>query len=686
MEELKDKKRIAKPKILGGCALPIGIFCVFLLICVTLFLLVKTSSSEHIAPRYINNAVKTLDKKADKLARKESTQDTKKTVYDIDNTIKALFSIEQAMSSAKNFEELTSLIVHQDSDNVAPDVLELKRRFFKAYQKLLDARDKYDEINSIYNITTGSMLDLASSVDYLNFNLDHNQTMRVWDKRLQEGKIKEKILDRISEHKDELIDFYFDYMKTTSQYYKEWNMLCSYRDRAYLAMFENDWDEAFKNSYEAVKLSPSEKEAHIIMIMSLLERNNETDLAVASKFIEDFIAKNQGQEAPGWLLRGVLNLKNKNYDKALLDFEQAAVYYPKQQEVLLDKVNLYKKRNFLNKSKEGRIILNIYWGIMSGSGYFSPDFQIARINMENGDMDKARKKIFDHFFRRRMQGQWDKVLADFQYSSRFLKTALHEINKDMNTENLEVEINPAFFTNSVILSIKNNSPRDLHNITILLCVRFTDMFKGDYISFPVGETTATLKSGETMVVGRQNISDITKDKLGSVKKFKDIIDYAAVIVSDELISWIDAKPAAIQKETANNIEQFKTKLSLETVRLIEKSYKDLDLVQAAKNPILIDALKKITNQLLEKSSLPQDYKQKLSQDEFQNELINDMINAASEIIKKNGNPDPGTDDLSIKAQEYFDKTRKYFQDKFGTKTEIPPTNSAPATKDNNPPQ
>lgn len=669
LEELKKESR--KPKIIGGCALPIGIFCVFILICITLYLLVRTSNPEHIAPRYINNAVRTLDKKAEKLPPKEVSGGKTKP-YDIDNTVKALFAIEQAMSSAKSFEELTTLIVHQDSENVAPEVLDLKRRFFRTYQKLLDARDKYDEINSIYNITTGSMIDLASSVDYLNFNLDHNQTMRVWDKRLQEGKLKEKILDRISEYKDELIDFYFDYMKTTARYYKEWNMLCSYRDRAYLAMFENDWDEAYRNAAEAVKLSPTEKEAHIIMIMALLERGGETDLPLASSLIEDFIAKNQGQEAPGWLLRGVLNMKNKKYDKALLDFEQAAVYYPKQQEVLLNKVNLYKKRNFLNKSKEGRVILNIYWGIMSGSGYFSPDFQLARINMEKGDMEKARKKIFDHFFRRRMQGQWDKVLADFQYSSRFLKTALHEINKDMNTDSLEVEINPAFFTNSVILSIKNKSPKDLHNVTILLCVRFTDMFRGDYISFPVGETTATLKSGETMVAGRQNINEITKDKLGSVKKFKDIIDYAAVIISDEVISWIDAKPAEIQKDTAINIDQFKAKLSLETAKLIEKSYKDIDIAQTAQNPLFKAALQKVIAEILAKSPLPEDYKQKLSQEEFQNELLKDMVNAAAEIIKKNGTDETNPEDLSMKAQGYFDRTKKYFQDKFGTKPDQTP--------------
>jgi hypothetical protein len=132
------------------------------------------------------------------------------------------------------------------------------------------------------------------------------------------------------------------------------------------------------------------------------------------------------------------------------------------------------------------------------------------------------------------------VLTDFRYCGKYLDTELYEIAE---AEKINLRIDSAFFSNSVIVSIYNASTRDIHNVTLLLCVRFTDMFKGDYISFPVGETLSILKSGEEVTVGRENITGITKEKLGEVKEFKDIIDFAAVLISDEVITWVDSKPA-----------------------------------------------------------------------------------------------------------------------------------------------
>jgi hypothetical protein len=76
------------------------------------------------------------------------------------------------------------------------------------------------------------------------------------------------------------------------------------------------------------------------------------------------------------------------------------------------------------------------------------------------------------------------------------------------------------------------------------------MFRGDYMSFPIGESTALLPAVSSINVGRQNISDITKDNIGSVKKWKDIIEYGAVLISDEVITWIPPAPKPPVNETA----------------------------------------------------------------------------------------------------------------------------------------
>ena len=300
-----------------------------------------------------------------------------------------------------------------------------------------------------------------------------------------------------------------------------------------------DPGEVIANASAAVKLAPDEKEAHILLAMALLERNGESDLALAESVLDDFLKKHPSS-ASGHLLRGVAKIRAKRSGEAATDFAQAAVYFPKQQEELSNRLGVYRKRAYLNKSMEGRIIVNAYRAMMSGSGYFSPDFQLARLLLESGRKEEARRKIFDHFFRRRMQGEWDKVLDDFRFSWRFLNTELFRIDAGA-AETLKLSIDSAFFTNSVILKMTNDGKEPLHNVTILLCVRFTDMFKGDYISFPVGETLAVLPPGRSVEIGRRGIGEVSERILGVKKKFKDIIEYAAVVISDETISWIESK-------------------------------------------------------------------------------------------------------------------------------------------------
>jgi len=90
-------------------------------------------------------------------------------------------------------------------------------------------------------------------------------------------------------------------------------------------------------------------------------------------------------------------------------------------------------------------------------------------------------------------------------------------------------------------------------------------FSGDYVSFPIGETLAVLKTGETNTVGRKNITEITEETLGSVKKFKDIIEFAAVVISDELITWAEPKTAGPVAQA--NEPTLKDKLSEQATKL-----------------------------------------------------------------------------------------------------------------------
>ncbi len=590
-EENAQKKNKFRP-VVFGCLIPSAGFLVLAIIAA---LLLSRAEPPGKKPEYIKSAEPRIEQRISNVEKKilEHASDS----YDPDTTVMALFSMETAIRNAGNFEQLTEYIVQESPEKVAPEIQLLKYRFFNVYKKLLSNKDSEADAKSIYRTAQGALLDFASTVDPLAFTYSRAQAQKIWEKHQAQVRMDADLRRRIERNQDEIVDFLFEFMTLSSKYYKEWEQLCALRDRAYLAAWEGSRDEVIANASAAVRLAPDEKGAHILLIMALLERNREDDLAVANGLIDDFLEK-YPDNASGYLLRGVAKVRGKHLNEAATDFAQAAVYFPKQQEELSNRLGVYRKRAYLNKSMEGRIIVNAYRAMMSGSGYFSPDFQLARLMLEDGRKTEARKKIFDHFFRRRMQGEWDKVLDDFRFSYRFLNTDLFKID-DGSGNTVDIAIDSAFFTNSVILKVTNTGGKPLHNVTILLCVRFTDMFKKDYISFPVGETLALLKPGQTVEIGRRNIGEVSENILGMKKKFKDIIEFAAVMISDETISWIESKnvgeilPEPVKEKKPLHLGKAKTTADV----LTEKAK---EVVKDAVNSVIDKTIDKLNKPVKEK--------------------------------------------------------------------------------------
>lgn len=508
-----------------------------LLVIAALLIHFDVFSMKEESPAFIRSAQSHVDQKMSELEKQIIGNAA--AAYDLDMTVSALFALESALKQSENFEQLTEYIVQKSPEKVAPEIQLLKYRFFQIYRKLLSIRETDAEQKSLFNTARSVLLDFASSVDPLTFSYNRAQVEKVWEKHQANAQINAGLRKRMERNQEEIVDFLFSLMTLSAKYQREWERLCALRDRAYLAAWKGDLNEVIANASAAVRLAPDEKEAHILLAMALLERGNESDLAVADTLVNDFLERHP-DSAPGHLLRGVAKIRAKRSSEAVTDIAQAAVYFPKHQDELSDRLGIYRKRAYLNKSMEGRIIVNAYRAMMSGSGYFSPDFQQARLLLESGRKEEARKKIFEHFFRRRMQGEWDKVLDDFHFSSRFLNTDLFQIDAAAG-KSLELSVSPAFFSDSVVLRVTNSGKEPLHNLTILLCVRFTDMFNGDYISFPIGETLAVLPPGRSAELGRRDVGDVSEQNLGVRKKFDDIIEYAAVLISDETISWISSK-------------------------------------------------------------------------------------------------------------------------------------------------
>jgi hypothetical protein len=291
---------------------------------------------------------------------------------------------------------------------------------------------------------------------------------------------------------------------------------------------------------------------------------------------------------------------------------------------------------------------------------------LAKIAQLRGDKDQAREKIFDHFFRRRLQGQWDRVLTDFRFCNKNLETDPFKIEGN----NISLEIKPAFFFNSVIAKIHNGSNRDIHNVTLLLCVRFTDMFKGDYISFPVGATQATLPAGKTLTVGRRDISDVTIEKLGTRKQFKDIIDYAAVLISDEIITWVEPRPAVIKKPVN---KPDKLKMASEIARAI------IDMASSKDKRTANEQSKELADKLIKEAAKIISAKGKIDHKKFGNEqkkMINDLLDNAIKYIpkKQTTTKDGKTETTDADALKYIQllKNLVALSIKEEPKTETPP--------------
>ena len=99
-----------------GCLAPV------LLIIVVMFVLAIWLGTEpeepEEAPEFIKKAENQVDARAKKLSERLVR---KKPQHDPDQTMMAIYSIEQALEKSKKFEDLTPLILQQDSDLIAPD-------------------------------------------------------------------------------------------------------------------------------------------------------------------------------------------------------------------------------------------------------------------------------------------------------------------------------------------------------------------------------------------------------------------------------------------------------------------------------------------------------------------------------------------------------------------------------------
>jgi hypothetical protein len=242
--------------------------------------------------------------------------------------------------------------------------------------------------------------------------------------------------------------------------------------------------------------------------------------------------------APALLLRGTLREHDGDKIGAAEDYQHAALAYPTQAERLDDVLDPYRMRSSLRKSRAGAGIVESYSATMVGAGWFSPELHLARLAYARGDREAGKQAVVDHFERRRAQHQWDYILADLAWAESVLGDDFKSIFPEEDWLDLHAEKTLLGMGSQLGLAVDNRSGHPLKNAALVLCVRFTDMLGGDYVTFAGERTVPEVAAHQTTDFGKV---DVDTEVFGQPRTEDDIVDLRAILVTDDGVLWVDTE-------------------------------------------------------------------------------------------------------------------------------------------------
>jgi tetratricopeptide (TPR) repeat protein len=463
---------------------------------------------------------------------------------DIDKTIRVIHGLDLAMQQEDGLDGWLATLARQDYRGVAPEVLDARREILEILQPLYAKQTELEDQQAMWQLTsemllaTLSVVSVSGDVNLMSptgeFSVDREQARKLWEELKERQSDRKQLQAEVHELDQRLFDAMVDYADVYYDYVERWDRLSVLRDRAYLATRSGDWVAAEQSAMLAIAAAPSEREAHLLAAMAILEQGQPDRFPEAKALLEQTIEAHPDQTAPALLLMGVLASRQGDNKAARLHLQQAAAYYPKQADQLLDMLDPYKMRAFLEKSREGNFIVELYQSTMLGAGYFSPDLQLARLHFAEGDFESGRAKVLDHFARRRAQQQWDFVISDISFCQELLGADFRKIFPEDAW--LDLEVSRPMMGGGVSLAIDNRGDRTLRNGTLVLALHLTDMFPGQYTAVPAPATVPAVLAHEVTEFGTL---EPTLSVAGKPKTIDDIVEHRAILISDEAVVWVD---------------------------------------------------------------------------------------------------------------------------------------------------
>lgn len=478
--------------------------------------------------------------------------------YDIDKTVQLIHEIDLAMKDSTDLGEYLRTMARRDYRGVAPEVLTARRELmdvlFRIYAKQAEAEDQEEMWSLTSELMLGTLSVVGGEADMGplgpsgSMTVDREQARQLLEDLRSRQEVRMDLGRQQRELENELIDALVAYSEVYYRHLAEWDRLCTVRDRAYLAVHNGDWATAEIAATEAIRLAPHEREAHLLLAIARIESGQADQPEGAAQvegLLTDFIDTHPDRTAPAFLLLGVLQARTGQPDAALLNLQQAAAYYPRQADALTDMLDPYTMRSFLRKTREGSYVIELYKGTMLGAGYMSPDLQLARLAFDRGDDEGGRRKVLDHFSRRRTQEQWDFLLSDIEFSQTLLGADFRRIFPEDAW--LDLEVKPTLLGSKLDVAINNRSDQDLHNATLVLALQFTDMHAEDYQTFVGGPTQPAVPKGKTTSFGTV---EIAFELHGKPKTVADIVTHRAILVTDQAVLWVDTDEYKIALDEA----------------------------------------------------------------------------------------------------------------------------------------
>lgn len=474
--------------------------------------------------------------------------------YDIDKTIRVLHETDRMLKDSKSLPEYLQWAATQDYTGVAPEALKARRQVLEIVMRLYASQVAEEDQAELSRFSAETLLQVASMVGVEgeagvgisgSFSVDKEQAARVL-RQVQEERIERARLRKaVRKAENDLLEALVRYAGTWSTYLKEWDHLCLLRDQAYLAASIEDWDAVAAASREAIALAPHEKEAHLLLALALVEGGPQVLPEVdVMELLDGYMKEHPDATAPALLLLGAEQARRKDLKAAGLSFMQSAAYYPKQSQALSDLFDPYQARSFLRATREGSYVLRLYQATMMGAGHFSPDLRMASLAFQAGDGALGRKKLLEHFYRRRAEGAWDHVLEDIRYCLKEFGAEFVAIFPAESYLDLVVKPGLMGLSDNLSLAVRNRSDVTLHNATLLLCVNFNDMYPDDYEVIVGGPTQAAVLAHEETSFGDVPIE---VEVLGKKRTRKDVYRTRAILVSNEAVTWVDTEEYRISE-------------------------------------------------------------------------------------------------------------------------------------------